>query len=142
MVGIGNWGAALWNSFTGIVGNTLAFLPRLLGFLVILLVGWIVAKALEKAVAYLLRRVGFDRISERIGMGRMERRMNMSMDAPNLLGKVTFWFVFLIFLVPAVDALGLSTISALLSQIISFIPNVFVAIVILFLGALPAHFVA
>ncbi|MBO0782173.1 MAG: hypothetical protein J2P37_25420 [Ktedonobacteraceae bacterium] len=139
---ITNWGAAIMNSFAQALAFLLSFIPRLIGFLVILLIGWLIAKGLEKAVTFLLRRVGFDRLSERIGLNNLERRMNMHMDAATLLGKVVFWFVFLIALVPAIDALGLPSISALLGTIVGYIPNVFVAILVLLVGTLIAALVA
>ena len=108
----------------------------------ILLVGWIVASVVSKAVTFLLRKIGFDRLSERIGLSRLEQRMGLRMDAAGVLGKIVYWFIFLIFLVPAVDALGLTTVSNILNQIIAYIPNVFVAILVLFLGTLAATFVA
>jgi hypothetical protein len=68
--------------------------------------------------------------------------MGLRMDAAGVLGKVVYWFIFLIFLVPAVDSLGLTAVSNILNQVIAYIPNVFVAIVVLFLGTLAATFVA
>lgn len=137
-----NWGTAIISSFAGALALVFSFVPRLVGFLVILIVGWIVAALLEKGITLLLRRVGFDRISERIGLTRLEQRMNIRMDAASVLGKVVFWFVFLIFLVPACNALQLDSVSQLISLIVGYIPNVFVAIVVLFLGMLLATFVA
>lgn len=142
MQGITNWGTALWASLTTVMGNVFAFIPKLIGFLVILFIGWLVAKGLEKAMTYLLRRVGFERLSQRIGLAGLEQRMNVHMDASGLLGRIVFWFVFLIFLIPAIDALGLSSISALLGQLIAYIPNIFVAVIVLFLGMLIATLVA
>ena len=114
----------------------------MIGFLVILLVGYIVAAALSRAITFLLRKVGFDRISTRIGLTRLEQQMGLKMDTAGILGRIVYWFIFLIFLVPAVDALGLTAVSTILSQILAYIPNVFVAILILFLGTLAATFVA
>jgi len=139
---ITNWGSAILTSFTNALNLVFAFIPKLIGFLVILLVGWIVASVVSKAVTFLLRKIGFDRLSERIGLSRLEQRMGLRMDAAGVLGKVVYWFIFLIFLVPAVDSLGLTTVSNILNQIIAYIPNVFVAIVVLFLGTLAATFVA
>jgi hypothetical protein len=139
---ITNWGVAMWTSLTSALTLVFSFIPKLLGFLVILLVGWLVASAFEKIIAALLRKVGFDRMADRIGLTRLEQRMNLRMDAAGLLAKIVYWFVFLVFLVPAVEALGLSSISSLLGQLIAYIPNVFVAILILFLGTLAATFVA
>jgi hypothetical protein len=142
MQAITDWGVAIWTSLTGALVLAFSFIPKLLGFLVILLVGWLVASALERVVALLLRKIGFDRIANRIGLTRLEQRMNVRMDTAGLLAKIVFWFVFLVFLIPAVDALGLTSVSSLLGQLIAYIPNVFVAILILFLGTLAATFVA
>ena len=139
---ITDWGVAIWTSLTNALMLVFSFIPKLIGFLVILLIGWLVATALEKAVTFLLRKVGFDRMAARIGIDRFEQRMNIRMDAAGLLGKIVFWFVFLVFLVPAVDTLGLTTVSNLLGQIINYIPNVFVAVLVLFLGTLAATFIA
>ncbi len=139
---ISDWGTAIINAFANALNLVLTFIPKLIGFLVILLVGWIVATALSKALTFLLRKVGFDRMGDRIGLTQLEQRMGIKMDAAGLLGKIVYWFIFLIFLVPAVNALGLTTVSALLGTIIAYIPNVFVAILVLFLGTLAATFVA
>ncbi len=108
----------------------------------ILLIGWIVASALARAVTFLLRKVGFDRISDRIGLSRLGQQSGIKTDAADILGKLVYWFIFLIFLVPAVNALGLTTVSDLLGRVIGYLPNVFVAILVLFLGTLAATFVA
>ncbi len=136
------WGTAILTSFTGALALVFAFVPKVLGFLVILLIGWLIASALSKALVFLLRKVGFDRLATRIGLTRMEQQMGVSLDAAGILGKVVYWFVFLIFLVPAVDALGLTAVSNLLGQVVGYIPNVFVAILVLFLGTLVATVVA
>ena len=133
---------AVVTSFAAALALLFTFVPRLIGFLVILLVGWLVATALQKALTFLLRKFGFDRIATRIGLNRVEQSMGLRMDTAEILGKVVYWFVFLIFLVPAVNALGLTSVSNILNTIIAFIPNVFVAILILFLGTLAATFIA
>ena len=133
---------AVVSSFAAALALLFTFVPRLIGFLVILLVGYLVATALSKAVTFLLRKIGFDRISTRIGLTRLESQMGVKMDAAGILGRIVYWFVFLIFLVPAVDSLGLTAVSALLGQVVAYIPNVFVAILILFLGTLASTFVA
>jgi hypothetical protein len=120
----------------------LTFIPKFIGFLVILLVGWIIASMVSRALTFLLRKIGFDRLSARIGLTRLEQQMGLRMDTAAILEKIVYWFLFLMFLVPAVDALGLTTVSAVLSSLIAYIPNVFVAILVLFLGTLLATFVA
>ncbi|GCE04002.1 mechanosensitive ion channel family protein [Dictyobacter aurantiacus] len=139
---ITNWGVAIYSSLASALAMVFAFIPKLVGFLVILLIGWIVASLLEKGLTLLLRRVGFDRLSDRIGFTRFEQQMNLRMDPATLLGKVLFWFVFLIFLVPAFNALELNAVSTLIGQIVGYIPNVFVAIIVLFLGMVISAVVA
>jgi hypothetical protein len=137
-----NWGEAILTALANALNLLLTFIPKFLGFLVILLVGWIIASLLSKAVTFLLRKIGFDRLSDRIGLSRLEQQMGVHMDTAGILGKITFWFIFLVFLVPAVDALGLTSVSNLMNTLIGYIPNVFVAILVLFLGTLLATVVA
>ncbi len=139
---ITDWGVAIYTSLTTALALAFAFIPKLIGFLIILLVGWIVASALSKALTWLLKKVGFERMATRVGLTRLEQQMGVSLNTAEILGKVLYWFVFLIFLVSAVDALGLTTVSNILTQVIAYIPNVFVAILVLFLGTLVATFMA
>ncbi|GHO44882.1 mechanosensitive ion channel family protein [Ktedonospora formicarum] len=139
---IGDWGLAIWTSLVAVVGSVFAFIPRLVGFLVILLVGYIVAKLLQKGVEWLCHRTNLEAASERAGLANLERRLNTDISVSSILGKVVFWFVFLIFLVPAANSLGLTSVSGLLNTIVAYIPNVFVAILALFLGTLLSTFVA
>ena len=139
---IQDWGTAIYNSLTNAVNLILTFIPRLIGFLVILIAGLIIATLVSKAVTFLLRKVGFDRLSNRIGLTRLEQRMNVKLDPAGVLGTIVYWFILLIFLVPAADALGLPAVSNILNTLVAYIPNVFVAILVLFLGTLAATFVA
>ena len=129
-----DWGQAILTSFTSALALVFAFIPKLIGFLVIMLVGWLVAQALGKAVTFLLRKIGFDNFSNRIGLTRFEQRMGIRLDPADFLGQIVFWFIILVFLVPALESLGLTSITLILNELISYIPNVFVAILILFLG--------
>src|SRR5579883_1839146 len=139
---ITNGGTAIFNALSNAVNLILTFIPRLIGFLVILVVGLIIATLVSKALTFLLRKIGFDRLSDRIGLTRFEQRMGVRMDAAGILGKIVYWFILLIFLVPAADALGLPTVSNILNTLVAYIPNVFVAILVLFLGSLAATVVA
>jgi flagellar biosynthesis protein FliQ len=139
---ITNWGDAILTALANALNLVLTFIPRLLGFLVILLVGWLIATVISKALTLLLRKVGFDRMSERIGLTRFEQRMGVKMDSAGILGNIVFWFLLLMFLVPAADALGLPAVSNVLNQLVAYIPNVFVAILVLFLGALAGTVIA
>jgi hypothetical protein len=112
---------------------TAAFLPKLLAFLVILVVGYFIAKAISKVVDKLLERVGFDRWVER---GGVKRALDQSKyDASSILGLVVFWAGMLFVLQLAFSVFGPNAISALIQSVIAYLPNVFVAIVIVVIAS-------
>jgi len=137
-----NFGQAILSALANALNLVFVFVPLLLGFLLILLVGYIIAKVVSKAVTFLLRKIGFDNLANRIGLSRLEQNMGIRLDPAGVLGTIVFWFIFLVFLVPATNALGLTAVSGILNTMIAYIPNVFVAILVLFLGTLAATFVA
>lgn len=120
----------------------LAAIPRVLGFLVILILGWFVASALATGVAALLRRVNFNQMAERSGLAGFVRNMGVDTDASGFVASVAKWFVRLIALVVAFDALGLPAVSEVLQQLLLWLPNLVVALVILVLGGLAANALA
>src|SRR5881398_3809185 len=93
-----NWGEAILTSLANALNLILTFIPKFIGFLVILIVGLIVASLVSRAVTFLLRKVGFDRMAQRIGLTRFEQRMGVRMDTAGVLGKIVYWFIVLIFL--------------------------------------------
>ncbi|PRX70517.1 putative transporter (transmembrane protein) [Nonomuraea fuscirosea] len=105
------------------------FVPRLIAFLVILIIGWIVAKALEKLVDKVLERVGFDRAVERSGVQRWLERSKY--DASSLLAKIVFYAILLITLQIAFNVFGPNPVSALLAGVVAWLPLAIVAIVII-----------
>ncbi len=98
---ITEWDTAIWTSLTTALPLLFVFIPKLVGFLLILLVGWLVASALSKAVTFLLREFDIDRLADRIGLTRLEAQMNMRMDATGILGRIIYWFVLPDFLSPS-----------------------------------------
>src|ERR671938_1673393 len=119
-----------------------AFIPQLIGAIVILIVGYIVAKILQAVVSRILKAVGFDGWMERGGIKQFLDRAQTRETPATVLGKLVFWFVFIIAIVMATDALGIRQVSAVLSQLIAYIPSVIAAVLILILAALLANFLA
>lgn len=109
------------------------FAPKFLGFLVILIIGLIVAKLIGKAVDKLLERVGFDRWVERGGVKRA--LSNSSFDASDIVGKLVYYALVLFVLQMAFGVFGPNPISDLLSSVIAFIPKIVVAIVIIIVAS-------
>ena len=128
--------------FEDAFGKLLGFVPNLLGGLVILIVGYFVAKVLGKLVGKLLGRVGFDQWMDRAGVSGVLQRSGTGLTASAMLGQVVFWFVFLISFTMFASALGVPEISNFMSDMLGYIPRIFAAIVIICLAALFANFLA
>jgi len=111
--------------------------PKLLGFFLILLIGWFIAKALSKLTNSLLERVGFDNWVERGSLKQAFARNNT--DASDLVAVLVFWTVFLITLQLAFGIWGPNPISDLLHGLIAYIPRIVVAVVILVIAAAVAR---
>jgi hypothetical protein len=132
----------MFESLQNALGTFLEYIPQLIGAIVILIVGYIVAKILQAVVGRLLGAIGFDGWMERAGIKRFFDRADTRETPASILGKLVFWFVFIIAIVMATDALGIRQVSAVLAQLIAYIPNVIAAVLILILASLLANFVA
>ncbi|WP_311922961.1 mechanosensitive ion channel family protein [Microbispora sp. H10836] len=104
------------------------FVPKFLAFVVVLAVGWLIAKALRKAVDAVLERVGFDRWVERGSVGRVLARSRY--DASGLLAKLVYYAVLLVTLQIAFSVFGPNPVSELLAGVVAWLPKAAVAIVI------------
>jgi hypothetical protein len=139
---ITDWGEALWASLAGALALFFAAIPRILGFLVILLIGWFIAGLIASAVAALLRMVRFNDLARRAGISDFVAQMGVDTDPAGFLASVIRWFIRLIVLVVAFDALGLPAVSQVLQQFLLWVPNLVVAMIILVLAGLAANAVA
>jgi hypothetical protein len=127
----------LTKSWNDAVGAIITFLPKFAVFLVILLIGWLVAKALRKLVEVVLGRVGFDRAVERGGVGRALERSKY--DASGLIAALVYYAVLLIALQFAFGVFGPNPVSDLLAAIVGWLPKAVVAIVIVVVAAAIAN---
>ncbi|MDQ6673909.1 MAG: small-conductance mechanosensitive ion channel [Chloroflexota bacterium] len=133
-----DWGTALIVSAAAALALLLGAIPRIIGFAVILVIGWIIASALAAAVAAILRTVKFNDLAQRAGINGFVQKMGMHTDAAGFLATLVKWFVRLIVLVTAFDALGLPAVSQVLQQMLLWLPNLIVALVVLVIAGLVA----
>src|SRR5215212_10103460 len=120
----------------------LSYIPQLIGALIILVIGYILAKVLEAVVGRVLQAIGFDSWMERGGIKQFFDRAETKHTPATIIGTLVFWFIFIIALTMAAEALGIPQVSTVLGQLIAFIPNIIAAILILILAALLANFLA
>ncbi|MDQ3404384.1 MAG: hypothetical protein M3548_13490, partial [Actinomycetota bacterium] len=116
------------------------FVPKLLGFLVILLIGWLIAKAIAKGLSLVMGKLGFSRLMEKTGMSGLAR--NSGVDAGAIIVKLVYYFILLIALQLAFGVFGQSNpVSQLLNEVIAFLPRILVAIVLVIVAAAVAKVV-
>jgi Conserved TM helix len=113
--------------------NVITFVPKLLAALLIVLVGYFVAKLVASILDKVLERVGFDRAVERGGVRQVLARSKY--DPSDILAKLVFWTIMLLVLQLAFGVFGANPVSDLLKGLIAYLPNVFVAILILVIAA-------
>jgi hypothetical protein len=116
-------------------------LPRLLLALVILVVGWLLAKAARFAIVKGLRAINFHVVTERAGLDGFLRDGGVERDTTEILGMLVYWLVILGALVIGFNTLGLTYVTDLLGRVILFVPKVMVALLILAFGSYFARFI-
>ncbi len=116
-------------------------LPRILLAIVVLVVGWMIAKMVRFAIARGLRAINFNVLTERAGMDSFLRDGGIQTDTAGILALLFYWLVILASLIIGFNLLGLTYITDLLGRVVLFLPKVMVALLILAFGAYFARFV-
>ena len=129
-------------SVRGFLVQLSEFMPRLIGVVVVLLIGWFVAKFLALIVVRSLKFVNFNVITEKAGLDGFLRQGGMRKSTIDILGILIYWLVILVTLLAAFNTLGLAVVSDLFSKITLFVPHVIVAVLILAIGLYFARFVS
>ncbi len=113
----------LWQGF-------ISFIPQFLGALIIFVVGWIIAVAVGKLVAEILKKVKFNQLFERGGWQEALEKAELNVDAAEFIGAIFKWVLVIVFLLAAVDILGFSQFAIFLQGVLGYLPNVVVAVLI------------
>lgn len=127
---------ALINLWSGFV----AFVPKLIGALIIFLIGWIISVAVGKVISEILRKIRFNKVFEKGGMKDALNKAEIKIDASGFIGAIFKWILVIVFLLAAVEVLGLVQFADFLSDVLSYLPNVIVAVLILVVAVLIADF--
>jgi hypothetical protein len=130
------------NSFQSATDGFFGFLPNLLGFVVILVIGFIVAKVVASVVAKLLQKLGVDaKLHESQAHNYVEKVMPGASPS-NGIARMVFWLIFVFFLFSAIGALKIPALTTFMNQVLAYLPNIIVAIVIFVLAVMIAGAVA
>ena len=117
-----------FNSFFG-------FIPNVIGFLLILLVGWLIAKVVRTLVTKGLEALGLDKALHDSPAGEYVEKFSPGASPSRLIGAVAFWFIFLFVLTAAFSALKIPAVTAFMTEVLNYLPNVIAAVIIFALAA-------
>lgn len=113
----------LWRGF-------LISIPKLIGSLIVLLAGWIVASAVSRVIRELLEKLRFNEMFKKAGWGEALKRADVKVDVSEFLGGIVKWMLVFVFLLAAVQILGFLEFAVFLTKILAFLPNVIIAVLI------------
>lgn len=129
------------NALSNMVAQAIAFFPRLITTLFILLLGWLVSRLLAAVIKRLADRVGLENLLERTGIRAGLDKAQINRSGPELLAFFIFWIIFLNFMLVGLESLGLEAAVEPLRSLIAFLPQLLVALATLTLGILLAQFI-
>ena len=118
------------------------FIPNIIGFLVILLIGWVIAKIVRTVVNKALDKLGVDKALHSSAAGEYVEKVSPGAKPSHLIGAVAYWFIFLFALSAAIGALKIAALTEFIAQVQAFLPNIIVAILIFVIAAVLAGAVA
>jgi small-conductance mechanosensitive channel len=136
------WTQSLIAAMTALWTKVAGFIPNLFVALILVLLGFVVAKLLDTLLSKLLGKLGLDRLMAGTGLTKLLGRAGIQVPVSTLIGKIIYWFVLLIFLVSAAESLGLERVSATLDVLALYLPKVFGAALVLLAGVLLAQLVS
>lgn len=130
------------SSFQNILQLFIMYIPSIINAILILLVGWLIAKIIQWVILRLSHALGIDRMAEKSGVHRFLEKRGMKKGFSGILSMIGFWAIMLIVMVNFFNHLGLEVVSDLLNQLLLFIPNLLISCVLIIIGFYLAEFVS
>lgn len=128
----------LINTFQTLINQFVDFVPKLVGALVVLLIGILVAKTTAAIVSRVLKKVGFDKIGARLNDIDFIQQLQTEIKLSEIVAQVLYYFILLVFITAAAETLGISAITGMVLSLVNFIPKVVAAAIMLQIGILVA----
>jgi hypothetical protein len=137
-----NWQSLIIAPVREMLTKILGYLPTLLGALIILIVGWIVAKIIKRLIEVLLKAVRFDILADKAGITGILKKGDLKITASEVVSGLVYWLVIIMVLVMVVNALGLPQSSEVLASLFAYVPKVIAALFVLVVAMFLASFVS
>lgn len=129
-----NWRALVAEPVREMLTKIANFIPSLVGALLILVLGWIIAKIIRGAVTKLLKLLHFSTLADKSGISKVLSKGEVKVTASQVISGLAYWLVMIMVLAMVVNALGLTVASQLLEGLLGYIPKVIAALFVLILG--------
>jgi len=137
---IQDWVTTIVTSLQSLWMGLISSLGSILGALIVFVIGLIIASGIGEAIERLFGFVKLDKMLAKLGLKEIFEKSGITLNSGKFFGKLTYWFFIVVFLLAATDIVGFYTLSGFLRDILAYIPNVIVAIIILIAATLIAHF--
>ena len=137
-----NWWDAVSNATSDAWSRILSFIPNLIGAFIIILVGLLIAYILKWVVVQIFSAIRLQTLSDRAKFTEVLNKMGIKQNVAELLGNLTKWVIIIVFLVPALEVLGLPQVGDVVTQILAYLPKVIVAGFLVFVGIIIADIIS
>jgi len=124
------------NSFNNLLVGFFSAVPKVLGAVLVLVIGWAIAAAIAQLVVRFVGVLKVDKVLEKMGLSVVFERAGLKLESAAFVGWLVKWFLILVVFLAAVDILGLGAVADYLRQILNYIPNLIVAVLILLVSVL------
>jgi hypothetical protein len=135
---IQDWSSVTLGALSDLWYGFASFIPKLIGALIIFIVGWFIAVWLGKLVAEILKRIKFDKIFENKKWEEAMQKAELKVSMSGFVGALVKWILVIVFLLAAVEILGMAQFAGFLKDIVAWLPNVIVAAAIFVVAAIAA----
>ncbi len=132
------WYLTTYSVFTDLWKGFFAFMPKFFGAFLVFFVGWVFASAVGKLVKQVLKRLKLNQFLEKAGWEEAFKKADLDVDVSEFLGAIVKWVLVIVVLLASVEILGFLQFAVFLSKILSFVPNVLVAVLMLMVSAVLA----
>jgi small-conductance mechanosensitive channel len=131
---------ALMDSFRDAFNQVVQLAPKVLAMIVVLVLGYLIARIVARAITVLSQKIGLEVAAERSGLAESMQHMGIKRNVSAIVGTIVFWLLMCVFIMAAVNILGLQDVSAAMYSVVSYIPKLLVATLVVVIGLLVASF--
>lgn len=139
MLIIENWGDVFAMSLKNVWIGVASFLPNLIIALIIFAIGWVLASLIEKLVESLFKTLKVDAALKTAGLEDVVKRAGHNLNSGLFVGALVKWFVIVVFLIASFDVLGLTQVNVFLRDVVGYLPQVIIAVLILMVAVVIAN---